>query len=748
MGASGSAPSGDVARVVKLTPDESITDAIGRGHTLATAIADIIDNSLDASAENIRVRFVTDEDRLIAVRIRDDGIGMTPAVLQEAMTLGKQKDRDEADLGHFGIGLKAASLSQALTLTVYSRNYYADPCAMRIRRGSFAGEILDDLAAEDGYEWDSRGPASTGTVVEWKDLETVNRSQLPSERRAWMERTIASLLQALGLTFHRLIQDRGIRITIDTWDLHAGSPGLPRTVEPRDPFHFSLPGHPSYPTMITATTEDGARLDAECFILPPRSESPSAWLLGRNPVEWQGIYVYRNDRLLQAGGWLNVRQDEKRLRLARMRINLTKPLERHLRLRHEKSGVTATPEFTAAFEAASNELGITLDRFREDAAETYRVSNIKKQTLKPAVPIKSGLPDRVVESVREELGERDEDPIRIDWRMLPEGQLFELQHDRHLIRFNLGYRAAIGGDAAALVPTLVYLLLESNFTKSRLSQVTKDQIRALQAIASAAMLSQLDADAYDALADWPRIESTQAQAPARPEIMAGPRPAPPSVELRWALLGQRGQIPQDNQSLSGTADAVVDANDMLATNTSAERPEEGEPLPAPTPTINTRPIQGPETPEEDATRSVAVHRQLPRIDARAGDRDIVAMYRGGSDIDAIAATLVVEPRDVAMRLCALVFDLEGDDIDDHELAAMHGIPYTPEERERIVHMYREGRPIRAIAAHYSRTPFAIAWQILSSPKRIVEIPKNLLRRIDRALAGSPAEDPAEQSFAG
>ena len=747
MGPLGPTADESVARIVELTPDESITDAIGRGHTLATAVADIIDNSLDAKAENIRIRFVTDDDRLIAVRIRDDGVGMTPAALQDAMTLGKQKDRDEASLGHFGIGLKAASLSQALTLTVYSRNYDADPCAMRIRRGSFNGEVLGETAAQKGYEWDARGPASTGTVVEWRNLETVNQSQLPSERRAWLERTITSLLQTLGLTFHRLIQDRGIRITIDTWDVRTGSPGLPRTVEPRDPFQFNLSGGAGYPTTITATTADGARLDAECFVLPPRSDSPSAWLLGRNPVEWQGLYVYRNDRLLQAGGWLDARQDDKRLRLARMRVNLTSPLERHLRLRHEKSGVIATPVFTAALETATNDYGITLDRFRDDAAETYRASNVKKQSIKPAVPIESGLPDRVVEAVREELGEREDDPIRIDWRMLPEGQLFELHHDQHIIRFNLGYRAAIGGDRAALAPTLVYLLLESNFTKTRLNQVTRDQIDAWQSIASAAMLAQLGDQAYDALADWPLIESVPPAA-ARPEIMAGPRPAPPSIDLRWAHLGRSGQLPveyeatyEDASTASATdAASTGDSQDLATADQEAAEPSSAN--------QSEGSVDGATRREPDPTRPAELRKELPPVAARIGDREIVTMYRSRADIDTIAAMLELEPRDVAMRLSALVLDLHGDDIDDDELAAMHGMPYSPEERERIVDMHRDGKPVRWIATHYKRTPFAIAWQLLSSPKRPVEVPKTLLRRIDRALAGAPAPDTANPSPAG
>lgn len=741
MGTTGAPTEDDVVRTVELIPDESITDAIGRGHTLTTAVADIIDNSLDAKAENIRVRFVTDDDRLVAVRIRDDGAGMTPAKLQESMTLGKQQGRGEASLGHFGIGLKAASLSQAMILTVYSRSLYADPCGMRIRRGSFTGEVLDEGAAQRGYDWDGHGPASTGTVVEWRGLETVNQSQFAGERRAWLERMITSLLQTLGLTFHRIIQKRGIRITVDSWDISVGLPGLPRVVEPRDPFQFSLSGHSGYPTTISASTSDGARLDAECFILPPRSDSPSAWLLGRNPMEWQGLYIYRNDRLLQAGGWLDVRQDDKRLRLARMRIDIAEPMERHLRLRHEKNGVTSTPEFTSALEAAVSDSGTTLNSFRDDAAEVYRTSNLKRQSIKPAVPVSFGLPDRVVEAVRDELGERDDDPIRIDWKMLPEGCLFELQHDRHLIRFNLGYRAALGGDTASLVPTLVYLLLESNFAKSRLNQVTKDQVHAWQAIASAAMLAQLGDNAYDALANWPSPAAPTSQ--ARPDIMAGPRPAPPSVELRWAHLGQRGIL----------AESVVESGEPGRAPIQSDGPDPFAPVEqvqslTPTETdLSSLSEPKPGLDEAGGAPDMSMRRRPPTITPNAGvlpgDRQIALMYRDRTDIETIAATLALEPRNVALRLAALVLDLHGDDIDDQGLAAMHGMPYSPEERERIVSLYRDGKTVRWIAAHYRRTPFAIAWQLLSSPKRPIDIPKNLLRRIDRALAGAPGQHGAE-----
>ncbi len=759
----------DVAHTVQLIPDESITDAIGRGHTLATAVADIIDNSLDHNAERIVVRLVVEDDRLVAIRIRDDGSGMTPSHLLDAMTLGKRSQYGEEALGHFGIGLKAASLSQALTLTVFTRSAEGPPCAMRITRGSFTGQVLDQTAAEHGYSWDGRGPVSTGTVVEWTGLETVSHSKLASERRSWLDRTITGLSQALGLTFHRLIQLRGIRLLIDTWDRRTRTAGPPRVVEPRDPFQFTVSGMSGYPTVIGASTTDGARLEAECFILPPRSDSPSAWLLGRNPVDWQGLYIYRHNRLLQAGGWLDVRPDDKRLRLARMRIDLNSPLERHLRLRHEKSGVTATQEFSAALEAATNEAGLTLDTFRADAREVLRASNVRTSAVRPVAPVGAGLPERVIEAVRDELGERDEDPICVEWEMLGEDLLFEMQLERRRIAFNLGYRAALGGDEVALVPTLVYLILENYFTRDWLRDSTKAQIDAWQKVAAAAMLAQLGDDAYDPLANW----DAELAIPAM-RALGGPMPSPPSVQLRWAHLGQRGQDSDaDREEFVLHSDFAseqvrvelhpgpiqpVDLTlvDVEGAEGSAGTHEDVELFVAPSDEPAIEDKLATEMDLEPASELVPLATQqkwsVPApVRAQRGDREIVALYRSGAEVDTIASTIGAEPHDVTMRLCALLLDVEGDDVDDENLAAMHGQPYTPQDREKILEMYRGGASVRRIAEHLMRTPFAIGWQLLSSPKHPIEVPRRLIRQIDRALdasAGTPASFNPSRTDAG
>lgn len=126
----------DIAAVSSRTvpPDPSIADALGAHHELPTALADLVDNSIDAGASQVRIRILTDDDYVTGMLVIDDGHGMDEAGIDAAMALSRRRDYGETDLGHYGLGLKAASLSQADTLDVYARAIGGVPVGRRITR--------------------------------------------------------------------------------------------------------------------------------------------------------------------------------------------------------------------------------------------------------------------------------------------------------------------------------------------------------------------------------------------------------------------------------------------------------------------------------------------------------------------------------------------------------------------------------------------------------------------------------------
>src|SRR5436309_10000514 len=91
------------------------------GYDAVQAVADLVDNSLEAGATHVDVVIEFDGSNS-SVRITDNGEGMSTASLKEAMRFGSEREYSDEDLGKFGLGLKTASLSQCRKLIVASRS--------------------------------------------------------------------------------------------------------------------------------------------------------------------------------------------------------------------------------------------------------------------------------------------------------------------------------------------------------------------------------------------------------------------------------------------------------------------------------------------------------------------------------------------------------------------------------------------------------------------------------------------------
>lgn len=91
------------------------------GYDNYVAICDIIDNSIDANATEIKV-FVSNKKDNSQIIIQDNGCGMNEKILDEALKFGSKTYHDElSDLGKYGMGLSTAGLSLADKTTVLTK---------------------------------------------------------------------------------------------------------------------------------------------------------------------------------------------------------------------------------------------------------------------------------------------------------------------------------------------------------------------------------------------------------------------------------------------------------------------------------------------------------------------------------------------------------------------------------------------------------------------------------------------------
>jgi hypothetical protein len=316
----------------------------GLGYSTAAALADIVDNSISAGATEIHVEFVWDGAKS-RITILDDGRGMDDAELESALRLGDKNPldvRDAHDLGRFGMGLKTASFSQCRRLTVASMKNGVESCLRW---------DLEELAANPDSDWLLyEGPANGskpflsglkgkpwGTLILWESLDRIVSNGYTADD---FNELVDNVESHLAMVFHRLIQGPQPRFKLFLND---------RAVAPWDPF---MAGHPAKPWASPTThhpTEYGS-VSVQCNVLPHRDKlTPAEFDKNGGPAGWtaqQGFYVYRNERLLVAGGWLglgNARawNREEAHRLARIRIDIPNTADAEWKIDVRKS--TAKP---------------------------------------------------------------------------------------------------------------------------------------------------------------------------------------------------------------------------------------------------------------------------------------------------------------------------------------------------------------------------------------------------------------------
>jgi hypothetical protein len=330
------------------------------GYDFPAAVADIVDNSIEAGAGRVSVDIRNDGDDSW-VRICDDGRGMKPAEVREALRYGSTREYDqEKSLGKFGLGLKTASMSQCQHLLVASRSNpnqpqicaYAWDLAHIVETDTW--EILD-VGREEHTEL-LREPllTRTGTVVLWRRLDRILGLKHPyggmvKKRILGM---CSELEEHLAMVFHRYIageaRGRKVRISVN------GKP-----LRPWDPFVRAEKSTARLEPVVLQYDHDGIKgsILMEPYVLPHQDEfsSPEAHAAAAGSLRWnrqQGFYIYRADRMVQSGGWSNLRTLDEHTKLARVALRFDPCLDEAFRINVAKMRVQLPRQLCEGIEKA------------------------------------------------------------------------------------------------------------------------------------------------------------------------------------------------------------------------------------------------------------------------------------------------------------------------------------------------------------------------------------------------------------
>lgn len=272
------------------------------GYTNISAIADIIDNSIEPSVQASEVNIELRGDSTISeIVIYDNGDGMSSETLKEAMALGSRTGKTPSTcLGMYGTGMKAAAFSIGRYLQVITKR--AEDDMFHVARIDLTNEIernqgilvesleIDpqDLLNQQVYALKylaHKDNVFNGTIVCIGDLD-----RLTNKNRKNFNGCLKS---ELGILFNKYIFNKNVKINIDG-----------QAVQPIDP----IPNGTGDAELMNSGEIDvsGHTVGFRCYWIPDDGTGEATKSGRHRNMRTQGLYIYRQHRLVGQGVWLGV----------------------------------------------------------------------------------------------------------------------------------------------------------------------------------------------------------------------------------------------------------------------------------------------------------------------------------------------------------------------------------------------------------------------------------------------------------
>ena len=340
---------------------ESIPDAVRvteglrhTGYTPETAIADLIDNSIAADATEIGVRLSRGFDNTYTVWIGDNGCGMDEATLIRAMQYGSSRELARNKLSVYGLGMKMASTSFSSRFTVVTREkkgkaYSATYDLIEMKDHPWSFEV-GEATEEQILALNETANSGSGSVVIWENANFNISEQNPKKKRMVgkpknLEKDIESYL---GLVFHKFMDSPGD--TGSSLEIKVNG----NRVTPFNPVHPDFLDKEWVPIVdkFTIEVEINGQTEEVPYVLTTYKingdldtpNKPGALEASRMGMPTQGIYPYREGRILQKPDWLNVISFHPDWNTMRVTLDLDPRLDGIIRTDVKKSGIALTDE--------------------------------------------------------------------------------------------------------------------------------------------------------------------------------------------------------------------------------------------------------------------------------------------------------------------------------------------------------------------------------------------------------------------
>jgi hypothetical protein len=311
-------------QVELIAADKALMSLRSSGHDYCSAIGEVIDNSLQAGSNAVRVRVFTSKKKIGSnskatevverLAVGDDGEGMDATILQLSLKLGySSRYNDRKGMGRFGVGAKLGGISQARRIDVYSR---------RTKKDDWLHTYIDLDEIEQGKMRHIPVPeqvdppkdcadliADKGTLVVWSKTDRLEENESGGGRRADTVRT--DIVRYVARTFRKFL-DKGVVIELDggpvcphdplylmtSTRFHEGKE--PEAVAPfkvSEKFEFPIPSDPSRTSEVHVTL---TLLPKEWRRVLP-GDGRSAFAKERRVDENEGFSILRADREIFVG---------------------------------------------------------------------------------------------------------------------------------------------------------------------------------------------------------------------------------------------------------------------------------------------------------------------------------------------------------------------------------------------------------------------------------------------------------------